>query len=72
VGAAQVIWDVEWFDANGTPLEQRQGLERETAEHQAQHWLKAKPRSRVYLYRRHGETSVLMQIFATIAQEHAN
>ena len=56
-------WDIEWIDADGTPLEQQQHLNREDAELQAQRWLTTKPGSRVYLYRRRGETSVLIQVW---------
>jgi hypothetical protein len=66
-----VLWDLEWVDADGTRLHQRQGLNRETAEQHAQHWLKVKPGSRVYLYRHRGKTRVLVQIFAEDAQDGA-
>ena len=56
-------WDIEWIDASGTPLEQLYELDREAAEHQAHHWLKTTPGSRVYLYRRRGEVSVLIQVW---------
>lgn len=57
-----VLWDVEWIDTDGTPLAQQGQLTEEAARLQAQRWLKDKPRSRVYLYRRRGETSVLVQV----------
>lgn len=56
------LWDIEWIDADSTPLEQQRHLDRETAEHQAQRWLREKPGSRIYLYRRRGEISVLVQV----------
>jgi hypothetical protein len=57
-----MLWDVEWIDVDGTPLKQKQQFTEDSAHRQAQRWLKAKPGSRVYLYRRHGETSVLIQV----------
>lgn len=57
-----VLWDIEWIDDDGTPLEQQRHLTREAAEDHVQRWLKKKPKSRVYLYRRHGETSLLVQV----------
>ena len=57
-----LLWDVEWIDADGTPLEQQRHLPEETAHLQAQRWLKSQPGSRVYVYRRRGETSVLVQV----------
>ena len=30
-------WDIEWIDADGTPLDQ-QGPHRETAEYESQRW----------------------------------
>jgi hypothetical protein len=65
------VWDIEWIDADGTPLKQsdgtplkhQDGLDREAAEQQARHWAQDKPGSRVYLYRRRGNTSVLIKVW---------
>lgn len=57
-----VFWDVEWIDADGTALAQQQQLTEEVAYLQAHRWLQDKPGSRVYLYRRRGETSVLVKV----------
>ena len=59
-----MLWDIEWIDAEGASMEQQYGLNRESAEDQVQRWLDELPGSRVYLYRRRGETSVLIQILA--------
>lgn len=61
-----LLWDIEWIDDNGTPLEQQRHLTEETARLQAQRWLKSQPGSRVYLYRRRGETSVLVQVLTVV------
>lgn len=58
------LWDLEWVDADGRRLEQWRRPTPDTLEQQAQRWLAEKPRSHVYLYRRRGEISVLMQIFS--------
>lgn len=57
-----MLWDIEWFDAHGASLKQKQGLDRDAAEQQAQRWLTKRSDSRVYLYRRRGAISVLVQI----------
>ncbi len=62
-----VLWDVEWIDADGTPLAQQRQLTEETARLQAQGWLKSQPGSRVYLYRLRGERSVLVQVLTADA-----
>lgn len=64
------LWDVEWIDADGTPLAQHRQLHEEVAHLQAQRWLKAKPGSRVYRYRRRGETSVLVQVLMVDPPSH--
>lgn len=56
------LWDVEWIDADGTPLEQQRRLSAEEARLRAQDWLEDTPGSRVYLYQHRGTTSVLMQV----------
>ena len=66
-----VLWDIEWIDADGTAVTQQYDLTRQAADHQAQQWLEKKPHSRVYLYRRRGATSVLVQIVAETGQTRA-
>jgi hypothetical protein len=56
------LWDIEWFAGDGGVLEAQYGLDRVSAERQARTWLKDTPRSQVFLYRRRGERSVLVQI----------
>lgn len=56
------LWDIEWFSSDGRLLEVQEGLDRERAERQAQAWLQDAPQSQVFLYRRRGERSVLVQI----------
>ena len=58
------LWEIEWFSGDGRLLEAQHGLDRESAERQAQVWLNATPRSRVFLYRRRGERSVLVKILS--------
>ena len=67
-----VLWDIEWIDADGTAVTQQYQLTRLAADHQAQQWLAEKQGSRVYLYRRRGETSVLVQIVAETGQMRAS
>ena len=56
------LWDIEWFSGDGSVCDAKHGLDRESAERQAQAWLKDTPQSQVALYRRRGERSVLVQI----------
>jgi hypothetical protein len=56
------LWDVEWIDADGTSLAHHRQLTEEAAYLQAHRWLQDHPGSRVYRYRRRGETSVLVQV----------
>jgi hypothetical protein len=57
------LWDIEWIQADSTFLEQSQGLDRDSAERQARQWVKARPGSRVYCYRRRGESRVLVHVW---------
>jgi hypothetical protein len=52
---------------SGLPLAQQRQLTEETARLQAHRWLKRQPGSRVSLYRRRGETSVLLLVLTTDA-----
>lgn len=56
------LWDIEWFSGDGRLIEAQHGLDRESAERQAQAWLQATPQSQVSLYRRRGARSVLVQV----------
>lgn len=56
-----MLWDLEWIDSNGVVLGQWRRLDRETGARQIQRCLHDRPTSRVYLYRRRGEVSVLVQ-----------
>ena len=56
------LWDIEWFSGDGSVHDAQHALDRESAERQAQAWLKDAPQSQVALYRRRGDRSVLVQI----------
>jgi hypothetical protein len=63
------LWDIEWFSGDGRLLESQYGLDRESADRQARSWLQDTPGSRVFLYRRRGERSVLVRILTGDEQD---
>lgn len=48
----QVVWDVEWVNADGVVIGTWRRLDREIAEHVARRWLAARPQSQVSFSRR--------------------